>query len=166
MTSVECPVCGQVLRGAAPPAPRMLTCPGCANRITFPVPELVPGAVEEGQPCWRGLPLSQRPRWRREAQLLLDWIHLHQPEGALLDVGCGTGALLEEAYEQGRDVYGVEPTTAGFHLSSRLNVPVVHGDLESAMAVYGDFRFDSIVLFRSLGFMVRPVQTLAVAVSC
>lgn len=160
MTSVVCPICAEALMAEVASSPAMQACPGCANRITQPAPLVSLRAAADWQQCWRGLPLSQRPRWRREAQLLLDWLHLYQPEGPLLDVGCGTGALLEVAYEQGRDIYGVEPTEAGFRHCSRLNVPVVHGDLEQAMTVYGEFRFDSIVLFRSLGLLARPVSTL------
>lgn len=160
MTSVVCPVCGKALMAAVASSPVLQACPGCANRITQPAPVVNLRAGEDWQHGWRGLPLSQRPQWRREAQLLLDWMHLYQPEGPLLDVGCGTGALLEVAYDQGRDVYGVEPTEAGARHCRRLNVPVVHGDLEQAMAVYGEFRFDSIVLFRSLGLMAHPVPSL------
>lgn len=138
----------------------MIPCPDCANRITLPPPqEILPVDDDDQQSCLGQL-LRDHSTWLNEARLFLDWMHLYQPEGALLDVGSGTGALLEAACAQGRDAYGVEPSDVGFRQCSRLHVPVFHGDLDQALEAYGDFRFDSIVLFRSLSRFSQPVEVL------
>jgi len=162
MTSLyRCLICSAELSATVAPSSRLVPCLNCGNRLTLPPPGESLSADGDRQQSHRGVPLSQRSTWLNEARLFLDWMHLCQPEGALLDVGCGTGALLEVACAQGRDAYGVEPSEAGFRYCSRLNVPVFHGDLDQALEAYGDFRFDSIVLFRSLNLFSQPVQVLA-----
>jgi 2-polyprenyl-3-methyl-5-hydroxy-6-metoxy-1,4-benzoquinol methylase len=52
--------------------------------------------------------LSEEAGRRETARRLLDLIGRHVPAGALLDVGCGHGLLLDEARRRGYDVTGIE----------------------------------------------------------
>lgn len=160
MATFVCPICEHDLTAVMPLATSMQDCPVCSNRITLPPPVVDFLETDKRQQTDRGQSSSHRLIWKRQAELLLDWMHLYQPEGAILEVGCGTAEFLEAACDQGRDVYSVQATAVGIRSSSDLNVPMFHGDLQQVMGILGDFRFDSIVMFRSLGRWAHPLQVL------
>src|SRR2546430_10920721 len=57
---------------------------------------------------------------------------LRSGRGQLLDVGCATGVLLEEARQRGWETVGVELSDFAVGVCRRRNLHVHHGDLTSA----------------------------------
>ena len=58
--------------------------------------------------------------------------HLPIPKNKnLLDVGCGGGYFIRIAQKLGAKVQGVEPSEAGFKLTSSQGLPVFHGMLDN-----------------------------------
>ena len=99
MTPPLCRVCGELLLFAEDAEAHLCRCPVCDNFLARPLPQVNLQSDPEWKQLFRGQPLSQQPIWRCEAQLLLDWIHLCQPEWAMLEVSSGTGEFLQVAYE-------------------------------------------------------------------
>lgn len=64
-----------------------------------------------------------------QARRLVRTIAKHRPEGRLLDVGAGSGILIEEAQKDGFEAEGVEPSIALQERASELGLPVYRGVL-------------------------------------
>jgi SAM-dependent methyltransferase len=83
---------------------------------------------------------------RATAQRALDMIERHTAPGALLDVGCWLGFLLDEARTRGWSTLGLEPSAfAAARARERFGLEVRGGDLEGA----ADLRagsFDAVVM--------------------
>src|SRR5205814_2234765 len=72
-----------------------------------------------------------------------------QAIGAVLDVGCGRGLLLDKLRQRGWRVSGTELSEeAAAHARDQLNLPVVAGPLESAH--YPNESFDLVILWHVL----------------
>jgi SAM-dependent methyltransferase len=77
--------------------------------------------------------------------------------GALLDVGCGSGAFLARMRGLGWQVAGVEPDPAAADAAKR-----VHGiDVETDLARFGDRRFDAITMHHVIEHLPDPRAELA-----
>lgn len=87
-------------------------------------------------------------------------IEKYQPSGRLLEVGCGTGAFLNELLQSGNwDVVGIEPSqSAALYTQKTLSVPVYHGRFEDADLEPGSF--DAVVLWCVLEHLTEPIQDL------
>jgi len=89
----------------------------------------------------------------------VSFVRSHTQGKRILDVGCGTGSLLQALSETGYDVYGLEPYQDA--------VAGVTGDLQSRIqcqpfeaADYPENNFDVITLWHVLEHLARPVETL------
>lgn len=77
----------------------------------------------------------------------------------VLDVGCGTGALLAQLRELGfRDLLGVEPSPGSVHLGQGLGLEIRTGSLAALPADLGSF--DCIVLSHVLEHLESPSEAL------
>ncbi len=77
--------------------------------------------------------------------------------GALLDVGCGSGAFLARMRGLGWNVAGVEPDPAAADAAKR-----VHGiDVETELARFGDRRFDAITMHHVIEHLPGPHAEVA-----
>ena len=77
---------------------------------------------------------------RATAQRALDMIERHAPRGALLDVGCWLGFLLDEARTRGWETVGLEPSAfASARARERFGLDVREGDLGTAALPAGAF---------------------------
>ncbi len=87
-------------------------------------------------------------------------IEQYQPGGRLLEVGCGTGAFIQELLKAGNwTVEGIEPgEKAALHVRNSLNIPVIHGLFEEADLESG--AYDAIVMWCVLEHLENPVKSL------
>lgn len=91
--------------------------------------------------------------WHRLAgQCLSDF--LRKARGKVLDVGCGTGDLLEEAAARGCECYGVEFNPDSARLAAAKGLNIHHGGLDDAG--YPDAFFDTVVFWHSLEHLPSP----------
>src|SRR5919205_3953248 len=79
--------------------------------------------------------LAEEAGRRATARRLLDLIGRHVPAGALLDVGCGHGLLLDEARRRGYETTGLELSSgAAAYAREVLELDVLEEPLESFAA--------------------------------
>ncbi len=95
------------------------------------------------------------------AQLLqtrrVDYDHIAariDPEDSVLDLGCGSGELLERlaraAPAAGRRALGVEVSEYAILECVRRGVEVIHGDLDNGLELFEDDAFDVVILSHTL----------------
>ena len=96
---------------------------------------------------------------RATARLTLRAIEAHARPGRLLDTGCWTGFLLDEARRGGWQVEGIEPSEwASAWARERLGLPVQTTDLMHADLPEG--AFDAVVLADVVEHLPRPGEAL------
>jgi SAM-dependent methyltransferase len=78
------------------------------------------------------------------ANRLLDQVAKYKPGGRLLDVGAGSGIMVEAAADRGYDAVGVEPSGPMQARAAELGLPVIHGVLPHPQAE-GPFDVVSVV---------------------
>jgi len=95
---------------------------------------------------------------RPDLELVADQV----PPGArVLDLGCGSGSLLEHlARAKGCAVTGIEIDPDAVLAAIRRGVPVIEGDVARAVAEFGDRSYDFVVLSRVLQTMLDPQRVL------
>ncbi|MFO8008264.1 MAG: methionine biosynthesis protein MetW [Candidatus Brocadiia bacterium] len=80
-----------------------------------------------------------------------------EPGSHVLDLGCGDGVLLEQLIqEKGCTGTGVDSDLQQVHSAIARGVPVYHGDMLEAMEMYGDDRFDCVILSQTLQQTAMP----------
>jgi len=85
---------------------------------------------------------------RSDLQQIANWI---APRSAVLDLGCGDGALLAHVRSaKGCHGYGVEIADDNVLAATRHGVNVIQADLESGLRMFDDDRFDTVVLSQTL----------------
>jgi methionine biosynthesis protein MetW len=95
---------------------------------------------------------------RTDLQLIANWI---APRSAVLDLGCGDGALLAHLRDaKGCRGYGIEIADDNVLAATRLRVNVLQADLESGLRMFADDRFDTVVLSQTLQAMHRSEDIL------
>lgn len=93
--------------------------------------------------------------WKR-----VNLIHKYKPDGSWLDVGCGTGRILQEAmgWENWR-LFGLEPVPeAAQYTQERLDIPVYTETLESFQN--HENQFDIITMWDVLEHLPFPFQSI------
>jgi methionine biosynthesis protein MetW len=80
-----------------------------------------------------------------------------EPGARVLDLGCGDGTLLQDLIEQkGVEGCGIDADLEQVRQCIARGVPVYHGDVLEGMAMYGDDRFDCVVLSQTLQQTMQP----------
>ena len=84
-----------------------------------------------------------------------------QPGSRVLDLGCGSGELLEWLiHNKGVVARGVEISPAKARQAITRGVSVYQGDIEESLADYPDQAFDYVILSQTLQETARPLQVL------
>jgi len=96
---------------------------------------------------------------RRSANFILSYFK-NEKKGRLLDVGCATGFLLDEARKQGWEVYGVELSAwASDYAKNKLQLPnIVQGSLKEAN--YPANFFDVVIFNNVIEHLTEPKEAL------
>ncbi len=104
--------------------------------------------------------LAQEKGRRLSAQPILNFFKKWKKMGRLLDIGCATGFLLDEAKKYGWEVYGVEISKwAVEHARENLGLEnIFEGTLKKAH--YPDNYFDAIILKDTIEHLSDPKETL------
>jgi methionine biosynthesis protein MetW len=95
---------------------------------------------------------------RVDLQIIADMI---AEDARVLDVGCGSGALLDylARYKQ-VDGRGIELSTQGVNACVSTGLSVVQGDANTDLKDYPDYAFDYVVLSQTLQAMNNPREVL------
>lgn len=138
---------------------RVLRCGHCGLGFMDPMPSAAELDAFYPKTYFAHQPFAPPGRWRR---LLNKWlfsdVSTQDPTfarpGALLDVGCGSGAFLQEMRAAGWSVQGVEnnPSAAAFARTQGLDV--FHGTLPEAN--FAEASFDYIRLNHCLEHLLEP----------
>jgi 2-polyprenyl-3-methyl-5-hydroxy-6-metoxy-1,4-benzoquinol methylase len=89
-----------------------------------------------------------------QAQMLLKSVAAYRPKGRLLDVGAGSGILVDAALEMGFDAQGIEPSGPLSTQAQQRRLPVHHGILPSAQV---DGLFDVITVVDVIEHVSDPI---------
>ncbi len=84
-------------------------------------------------------------------------VDLIAPNSSVLDLGCGTGELLQKLlHEKNVQGHGVEIYDQFVYECIEKGVPVIHADLDEDLDDYPDKSFDYVLLSRTLQVVRRP----------
>jgi SAM-dependent methyltransferase len=104
--------------------------------------------------------IKEEPGRRAAARRLLKQLRRYKEGGKLLDIGCATGFLIDEARLMGWDVYGVELSRWGVdHARNKLGLRnVIQGVLKDAN--FPRATFDAIVMTDVIEHLVDPKASM------
>jgi 2-polyprenyl-3-methyl-5-hydroxy-6-metoxy-1,4-benzoquinol methylase len=103
--------------------------------------------------------LSEEKGRRLSARIMLDRIMKFKPAGRLLDIGCATGLLLDEARKLGWETAGVELSRWAAGIArEKLKLAVFEGLLKEAK--YPEQHFDAVVMMDVIEHLPDPRGTL------
>jgi len=93
---------------------------------------------------------------------LLEIARLIEPRSTVLDVGCGTGSLLDYLVREKQvDGRGIELSPSGVNSSIAKGLSVIQGNAEEDITYYPDDCFDYVILSQTLQAMKQPDHMLA-----
>lgn len=92
-------------------------------------------------------------------QIILDKIKIYTSKGAVLDVGCSVGILLDVARNNGFAVKGVEFSTWASEFARQKGFDVMTGGLIEA--AYPEKCFDVVVMNHVLEHIPKPIEIMA-----
>ena len=98
-----------------------------------------------------------RPERSIQARKILEVAYKLQPGGRLLDIGAGSGILVEQAIQMGYRAEGIEPSTWLHKMARERNLPVHLGTFPHVAA---SGRFDVITLIDVIEHVSNPVELL------
>lgn len=157
-----CNLCGgthfTTLEEDEPPF-RVLKCRTCSLVFVHPVPgdQVLSDHYDEGYyDDWiHGQKKRRLTMWAKR----LERLNAYGAKGRLLDVGCGDGAFLSLAQEQGWEVMGTEISPyAARYTGARLGVEIFCGELTAAG--FPDQRFDAVTLWHVWEHVKDPMAYL------
>jgi SAM-dependent methyltransferase len=145
----------------------IVTCNSCGFIYTCPRPtqRCMPGlyqtyyaAQDGGSPPstrrWgKRLRLFFRPLWHRYCGQYLAEV-IGKARGAVLEVGCGTGELLEDLARRGCRVLGVDINPTSVQVCRERGLPAMQGELDTLSFPPGSF--DTVILWHALEHLPSP----------
>ncbi|TMK42521.1 MAG: class I SAM-dependent methyltransferase [Actinobacteria bacterium] len=137
----------------------LLLCSACGHMQTHPPPsaaQLRAGYAEAASDDY----LEEEAGQRETARRALAHLEEFASPGRLLDVGCWTGFLLDEARRRGWEPLGLEPSRfARTYARERLGLPVLDARLEDAELPAGELR--AAVMADVVEHLLDPGRALA-----
>ena len=101
---------------------------------------------------------NQRKGIRVDLQIIADMV---EPESRVLDVGCGSGMLLDYlTHFKQVDGRGIELSTEGVNACVSNGLSVIQGDANVDLKDYPDHAFDYVILSQTLQAMYAPRAVL------
>lgn len=96
-----------------------------------------------------------------EYDIITGWV---EAKASVLDLGCGSGDLSARlANEKKAVVQGIEIDEQAVYKCVGKGISVLHGDIDSGLADYGDKSFDYVILSESFQQVKKPEPVLAEA---
>jgi len=93
-----------------------------------------------------------------EHEVVLEWV---EKGSTVLDLGCGTGDLLEALVKQnGVKAQGIEIDEQAIYACVAKGLSVIHQDIETGLSEYLDKSFDYVILAGSLQQVKKPDSVL------
>lgn len=103
--------------------------------------------------------LAPVPPIRKELLRIADMV---TPGARVLDIGCGSGELIEHlAHVKGADARGIELSQAGVNACVAKGLPVIQGDADTDLAEYPDNSFDFAILSQTIQATHKPKYVLS-----
>ena len=168
-----CPVCGPAASATSsssrvlPAGFAVVTCSNCGTEWQWPRPtpgELARLYTREYFDAWGIQDNEEAVRTLKKTTFsrLFDSIERRGPRGALLDVGCATGYLLEAAEERGWKPHGIELSEYGSRVAKQRfgDDRIFHGRLEEA--TFADGSFAAITMTDLIEHVLDPVDTVKI----
>jgi homoserine O-acetyltransferase len=86
---------------------------------------------------------------------------LIEPKSHILDIGCGNGELIDNLYASRKTTgFGIDINLENLIECLIKNVPVVHGDVDNGLTLFGDNTFDYAVLSQTMQMLKKPAFVL------
>ena len=117
----------------------------------------VGGGPHTGWPWAKRLGRILRPLWHRYCGQYLAEV-IGKARGAVLEVGCGTGELLEDLAGRGCQVFGVDINPASVQACREKGLPATQGELDTLSFPPGSF--DTVILWHALEHLPSPREAL------
>ena len=160
MENIKCPFCGEESDESwKDDVFTIQQCKGCSLVFKY-IPELNRHKIEELQ---AGLYTDegQRSKVKKLYKMIKDRVGIlkqYKADGRLLEIGCATGAFLNEAKQQGFDVVGIDASANYAKFTNNLGLDVRHGRLEDV--AFQKEEFDVIALSHLLEHIENPLSFL------
>jgi ubiquinone/menaquinone biosynthesis C-methylase UbiE len=134
---------------------RLVKCSGCGLIYANPRPPLSV-LIDSYSNMVDPLYMEEEKGRRKSADIVLERLRRLKKSGKLLDIGCATGILLDEAKSKGWDVYGVDLSKWGLdHAREKFGIKNLYqGALKNAG--YPANYFDAIVMKDSIEHLTDP----------
>ena len=158
--TIQCPACESNYKLPTNSEPEIVHCRKCNIGITYPPPKHIESADLIWEHAYANKRHETRPTWTFEAQKRLDWIHLWQPDGEILELGSGFGEFLEVATKNGHECYGIEPSPKGREASSTYCSSPVFESIEDWQSQSCGLKVDTIAAWHVIEHLDAPTELL------
>lgn len=127
-------------------------CDNCSNAFTYPQPQI------DYQKKQYNFKSKEEWEYKSYAQPVLDFLLGSIKKGRLLDIGCGSGYLLEETVRYGFQGEGLDPSKEAVKFCVKRNLKVKHGFLREKY--YSPETFNVIIASHVLEHAADPDRFL------
>lgn len=128
-------------------------CNNCTNAFTYPQPQ-----IDYERKHFNLKSAEEEWEYKSYAQPILDFLTGSIKKGRLLDIGCGSGYLIEGAVKRGFRGEGLDPSEEAVEFCKRRNLKVKNGFLQEKY--YPPETFDVIVASHVLEHVADPNKFL------
>lgn len=130
-------------------------CNNCTNAFTYPQPQ-----IDYERKHFNLKSAEEEWEYKLYARSILDFLTESIKKGRLLDVGCGSGYLIEEANKSSFQGEGLDPSKETVEFCQRRNLEVKYGFLQEKY--YPPETFDVVVASHVLEHVVDPGKFLLI----
>ena len=146
-TVVKCNSCGLLYTW---PRPTQASMPDLYRTYYTTQPAVISPSARQSSKSLRSF---LRPMWHWYCGQYLAEV-IEKARGAVLEIGCGTGDLLEELSLRGCQVHGVDINPASVQACRERGLPATQGELDTLTFPPGSF--DTVILWHALEHLPSP----------